>query len=74
MPRDAPMPSSNGSKSLGYKQELNRTMSLYDVIVYGLIYMVPLAPLQVFGFATTSPPAWSRPYMPSPPSPCTSAP
>jgi amino acid transporter len=38
-------------ESLGYKQELNRTMSLFDVVVYGLIYMVPLAPLQVFGFA-----------------------
>jgi amino acid transporter len=38
-------------ESLGYKQELNRTMSLSDVVVYGLIYMVPLAPLQVFGFA-----------------------
>jgi len=25
-------------------------MSLFDVVVYGLIYMVPLAPLQVFGF------------------------
>jgi amino acid transporter len=37
-------------ESLGYKQELSRTMSLYDVVVYGLIYMVPLAPLQVFGF------------------------
>jgi amino acid transporter len=37
-------------EALGYKQELSRTMSLYDVIVYGLIYMVPLAPLQVFGF------------------------
>ncbi|HEX3848819.1 MAG TPA: APC family permease [Steroidobacteraceae bacterium] len=37
-------------ESLGYKQELSRTMSLSDVVVYGLIYMVPLAPLQVFGF------------------------
>ncbi|HEX4241406.1 MAG TPA: APC family permease [Steroidobacteraceae bacterium] len=37
-------------ESLGYRQELNRTMSLSDVVVYGLIYMVPLAPLQVFGF------------------------
>ncbi|HUA90603.1 MAG TPA: APC family permease, partial [Steroidobacteraceae bacterium] len=26
-------------------------MSLWDVVVYGLIYMVPLAPLQVFGFS-----------------------
>jgi amino acid transporter len=37
-------------ESLGYKQELSRTMSLTDVVVYGLIYMVPLAPIQVFGF------------------------
>jgi amino acid transporter len=44
-------PSQQRLESLGYKQELNRTMSLFDVIVYGLIYMVPLAPLQVFGFA-----------------------
>jgi hypothetical protein len=37
-------------ESLGYKQELSRSMSLGDVVVYGLIYMVPLAPIQVFGF------------------------
>ncbi len=37
-------------ESLGYKQELSRSMSLADVVVYGLIYMVPLAPIQVFGF------------------------
>jgi amino acid transporter len=37
-------------EALGYKQELHRAMSLFDVVVYGLIYMVPLAPLAVFGF------------------------
>jgi amino acid transporter len=37
-------------ESLGYKQELSRSMSLTDVVVYGLIYMVPLAPIAVFGF------------------------
>ena len=26
-------------------------MSLFDVVVYGLIYMVPLAPMEVFGFS-----------------------
>ena len=36
-------------ESLGYHQELKRSMSLTDVVVYGLIYMVPLAPLAVFG-------------------------
>lgn len=37
-------------EALGYRQELRRAMSLFDVVVYGLIYMVPLAPLAVFGF------------------------
>jgi amino acid transporter len=36
-------------EEFGYKQELSRSMSLTDVIVYGLIYMVPLATLPVFG-------------------------
>ena len=43
-------PSQLRLEALGYKQELSRTMSLADVVVYGLIYMVPLAPLAVFGF------------------------
>ncbi len=34
---------------LGYKQELKRSMSLTDVVVYGLIFMVPIAPAGVFG-------------------------
>lgn len=34
---------------LGYKQELKRTMTLTDIVVYGLIFMVPLAPVGVFG-------------------------
>ena len=36
-------------EDLGYRQELSRSMSLTDVVVYGLIYMVPLAPVAVFG-------------------------
>ncbi|MEO7122086.1 MAG: APC family permease [Lacisediminihabitans sp.] len=36
-------------QALGYKQELKRSMSLTDVVVYGLIFMVPLAPVGVFG-------------------------
>lgn len=33
----------------GYQQELARTISLTDVVIYGLIYMVPMAPVAVFG-------------------------
>lgn len=36
-------------EEFGYRQELRRSMSLTDVVVYGLIYMVPMAPLPVFG-------------------------
>ena len=36
-------------EEFGYAQELKRSMSLTDVVVYGLIYMVPLATLPVFG-------------------------
>ncbi|MGA2842627.1 MAG: APC family permease [Steroidobacteraceae bacterium] len=37
-------------ESLGYSQELHRGMSLGDVVVYGLIFMCPMAPVSVFGF------------------------
>lgn len=40
---------SHDLEEFGYKQELRRSMSLTDVVVFGLIYMVPLAPLPVFG-------------------------
>ncbi len=52
-PRSSAAPTDTSQQrleSLGYRQELHRAMSLGDVVVYGLVYMVPLAPLQVFGF------------------------
>jgi amino acid transporter len=42
----------NTLESLGYQPQLKRTMSLTDVVVYGLIYMVPMAPVAVFGFTS----------------------
>ncbi len=33
----------------GYKQELNRTLSTTDLIIYGLVFMVPIAPWAIFG-------------------------
>ncbi len=36
-------------EEFGYRQELRRSMSLTDVVVYGMIYMVPMAPIPVFG-------------------------
>jgi hypothetical protein len=34
---------------LGYQPELSRSLSLSDVVIHGLIYMVPIAPISVFG-------------------------
>jgi amino acid transporter len=33
----------------GYEQELRRTMSLRDLVVYGMVFMVPIAPFSIFG-------------------------
>ncbi len=34
---------------LGYKQELRRSLGLWDLIIYGLVFMVPIAPFAIFG-------------------------
>ena len=36
-------------ETLGYKQELKRSLSVVDMVVYGLIFMVPIAPFGIFG-------------------------
>lgn len=36
-------------ESFGYKQELNRSVSTVDLLVYGLVFMVPIAPWAIFG-------------------------
>lgn len=33
-----------------YRQELDRTLSLRHLLVYGMIFMVPIAPMAVYGF------------------------
>ena len=41
--------SSHLLEEMGYKQELKRTLSVPDMIVYGLIFMVPIAPFGIYG-------------------------
>ena len=36
-------------EAMGYKQELKRAMSVPDMLVYGLIFMVPIAPFGIYG-------------------------
>ena len=33
----------------GYTQELHRSLSFVDLLVYGLVFMVPIAPFGIFG-------------------------
>jgi amino acid transporter len=37
------------AKDFGYKQELKRALSFRDLLVYGLIFMVPIAPFGIYG-------------------------
>src|SRR5271165_2251875 len=37
-------------EEFGYKEQLNRVLTTRDLIVYGMIFMVPIAPFGVFGF------------------------
>lgn len=36
-------------EQFGYKQELHRALSFRDLLIYGLIFMVPIAPFGIFG-------------------------
>ena len=37
-------------EAFGYKQELKRSLSLFDLLVYGLVFITPIGPFAVFGF------------------------
>src|SRR4029453_6725493 len=36
-------------EQFGYRQELKRSLSFADLVVYGLIFIVPIAPFGIFG-------------------------
>jgi amino acid transporter len=40
---------SAGLEQFGYRQELSRSLSFADLLIYGLIFMVPIAPFGIFG-------------------------
>jgi amino acid transporter len=45
----APADGQRSLESFGYTQELNRSVSTVDLLVYGLVFMVPIAPWAIFG-------------------------
>ncbi|MFJ1757788.1 APC family permease [Kitasatospora sp. NPDC088134] len=49
---DTPTPTSAGGggiENFGYRQELRRSLTFTDLLVYGLVFMVPIAPFGIFG-------------------------
>ena len=40
----------------GYKQELKRSLTLTDLVVYGMIFMIPIAPFGVYGYVNAQAP------------------
>nr|WP_297459946.1 APC family permease [uncultured Halomonas sp.] len=46
--------SNNTLESLGYTQELSRTLKLRDLVIYGLIFIVPIAPFGIFGYVMSA--------------------
>ncbi len=40
----------SGLEQFGYQEQLHRTLTTRDLVVYGMIFMVPIAPYSVFGF------------------------
>jgi amino acid transporter len=43
------MAAEGGVGNLGYRQELKRSLSLPDLLIYGLVFIGPIAPVTVFG-------------------------
>lgn len=41
-------------ENFGYKQELKRSLSFWDLLIYGLIFMVPIAPFGIYGDVVTA--------------------
>jgi amino acid transporter len=46
----SPPPPGPGIDQFGYREQLRRVLTTGDLIIYGLIFMVPIAPFSVYGF------------------------
>ncbi|WP_327009675.1 APC family permease [Dactylosporangium sp. NBC_01737] len=50
-----PVPAGGGpAQAGGYRPELRRTLGFRDLVVYGLVFMVPIAPFGIFGSVYTA--------------------
>ncbi|MFA6808527.1 MAG: APC family permease, partial [Eubacteriales bacterium] len=44
--------SASNLEDFGYKQELKRALTFKDLLFYGMIFMVPIAPMGIYGYVT----------------------
>src|SRR3954447_1156822 len=50
MTQRVPLPAEGGPvRPGGYRPQLRRSLGLRDLVVYGLVFMVPIAPFGIFG-------------------------
>jgi amino acid transporter len=49
-PHEVVAPPSGGVETFGYRQELRRSLGLPELLAYGLVFIVPIAPISLFGF------------------------
>lgn len=40
-------------QDLGYQEELHRGLSTWDLVVYGLVFIMPIAPMGIYGYVAT---------------------
>ncbi|SHI31676.1 APC family permease [Desulfosporosinus lacus] len=52
MPNIENPPNSSSLEEFGYKQELKRALSFKDLLFYGMVFMVPIAPMGIYGYVT----------------------
>lgn len=45
-------PAATGIEEFGYKQELKRALTFKDLLFYGMVFMVPIAPMGIYGYVT----------------------
>ncbi len=43
---------SGSVEEFGYKQELRRALTFKDLLFYGMVFMVPIAPMGIYGYVT----------------------
>jgi amino acid transporter len=40
------------TESFGYKQELKRSLTFSDLVIYGIVFMIPIAPFAIYGYVS----------------------